>query len=240
MSTIRSLLLAAAGCVTPVAAGAQAIPPGTPSVVVQRIAQAIWPDQLFDSLGRPRPGFAPFAGAPLFESLTIEHRTVHVARLPGVEFYVGSAAGNCFDCGGRVAAVALRGDTSITLDALADLDELAARFGARFPQGDSAGIRGYLLDLLNATCLAGCPARLLGWQDPLPREDSLLARPAMPTSSAWRRSATYATVHPGRMEMEFVVLVPWQAIWTARIVQARDGGYLDISLHREAALGPYP
>jgi len=241
MTNVRNLLLAVAcSLVASRIARGQVIPAGTPTVVVRRISQAIWPDQLFDSAGRPERGFAPVAGAPLFSSLTIEHRRERVVRLPGVDFYLGGAAGNCFDCGARVAAVAIRGDTAITLQRPADFDQLPARLGIRFVQGDSAGIKEFILELLNASCLAGCPARLLGPDDRLARFDSVLARPMLPTTTIWRRSATYTSFRPGVMEMEFVVLIPRHGIWTAKVTQGREGGYLDLSFDQVAALELYP
>ena len=218
----------------------QVIPAGTPTAVVRRISQAIWPDQLFDTLGRPEPGFAPVGGAPLFTSLSITHRQDKVARLPGVEFYFGGAAGNCFDCGARVVAVATRGDTAITLQHPADLARLPARFGVRFAQWDSVGIREFVLELLNASCLAGCPADLLGAEDRIGRSDSVLARPVTPTTTVWRRSATFTNARAGVLQMEFVVLIPRHGIWTAKVTQGREGGYLDLSLDQVAALELYP
>lgn len=217
----------------------QVVPAGTPVVVLRRAAQAIWPDQLFDSTGHPEPGFVVDGFRPSFADLVIERRSEQVSRLPGVEFYYAHAySSGCSHCRNYVAAVAVRGDSSLTLMSPNDVNKLIPWFSAPIAAADSTSAREFLLETIRASCIIGCRTRWLRPSERLSENDSLYARHADPRFERqdWKRPRTYSHVSPGQLTMEFLLLDPARAIWVAHVQQQHGARSLNFFVEESAWL----
>jgi hypothetical protein len=220
---------------------AQSIPSDIPPVVVRRISQAIWPDQLFDSAGRPEPGFNVGGFRPSFSDLVIEGRAVEVSGLPGVRFYYGHAyPSQCSHCQTYIAAVAVLGDSSLTLMGPNEVNKLTSWRSIPIGLADSGEARRFVVETLRATCLVGCQVRWLPPTTPLSGNDSSYVRHVDGSFAHWSRPRTYSHVSPGQMTMEFLLIDPGQAIYQIRVQQQRDGRSLLYSIEPSAWFGLSP
>ena len=148
-------LLAAA----PTVFSQSAPPAGVPPSVLRRLAQALWPEVLFDSLGRPVPGFRVrgFRGNP-----SSGFRVESVASDPvvgGLEIWRGSVV-RCTDCQISSVAVVQDGPEFMTVLEAADLALPLESVLADGPV-DAARVRRVGLGLLERTCILGCGVRVL-------------------------------------------------------------------------------
>ncbi len=220
---------------------AQRIPATVPPVVVRRVAQAIWPDQLFDSLGRPEARFTGSPFRPDYEDLIIEPKGMTVSRLPGVSFYYGHAYPSaCSHCQMVVVAVAARGDSSVTLREVSEIGKLITWLDTPIAVHDSTAAKELLLQFLSATCLIGCDAQLLPPRKALSREDSAYIQSVGEGSRPWVRPRTYSHASPGQMEMEFLVINPGLMIWRIVVTQQHDGRYLSYQAVPSATMAIVP
>lgn len=219
---------------------AQRIPADIPAAVIRRVSQAIWPDQLFDSTGRPERGFSPDGFQPRFSDLVIEARDGKVTRLPGVRFFYGHAyPSHCSDCGMRVASVAVRGDSSLTLMGPDDINKLIPWLREPIALADSGAARELLLEILTASCIIGCRIEWLRPNQALSEADSSLARHVDGSFAHWTRPPTSSHVSPGQMEMQFL-LIETEAVWVVNVTQQGGGRFLRYAMDRSAWLGIRP
>jgi hypothetical protein len=144
---------------------AQAQRDSIPAEVRRRIAQAVWPENLFDSLGRPESGFVRRAFRPAYHDLLI-HQALPIPDLPGVTVWMGDAyPSGCSHCGTTVRGVARRGAMDITLMEPEDLELLAAWVDPPFEDADTVRVRQFVLNFLRSTCFLGCEVQLVSRSD---------------------------------------------------------------------------
>ena len=233
---------AAAVLVSPRVLTAQEIGEGVPAQVVRRVAQAIWPRQLFDSAGRPESPFQRSAFEPGYADLRITRSSASVARLPGVIFYVASAYPNsCSHCRTWRVAVVERDSVFLTVLESRDLADLLTWAEPRLADGDSLGIREFIVQVLGASCILGCgqmhQVRALR---ELPATEAQLLRPVDDDKQNWRFPRTYTHSSPGQMYMEFVLRQPSSVLYRVVVQQGESGRSLTFSIEPTAYLGIYP
>ncbi len=158
MNTVRTAaVLAALIAAAPATAPAQQIDSSVPSVVVRRIAQAIWPRQLFDSLGRPERTFERRAFEPAWEDIRVRRVSGSIAGVPDIDVFVGTAyPDGCSHCRTWVAAVVTRGNDALTMTEPSHLMDLLGWIEPRGLQHDSVAVKRFVLSALGATCLLSC------------------------------------------------------------------------------------
>src|SRR5688572_19770824 len=135
---------------------AQPASDSVPVEVRRRLAQAIWPENLFDSQGRPESGFIRRGFRPDFEDLRIR-RGAPLPDLPGVTVWIGSAyPTGCSHCATVVRAVVQRDSQFITLLEPTDLPLLVAWVQPAFQHADTVRVREFIVAFLRSSCFLGC------------------------------------------------------------------------------------
>ena len=186
-----------------------------PAEVRRRIAQAIWPENLFDSTGRPERGFMRRPFQPAFADLHIR-RVTTPAVLPGVSLFVGEARpSECSHCGTRRYAVAQRDSTFQTL---LDPDDIAylAPWASPDVLGDPVTLRTFVLTALQATCLIGCDVQHVRKRSDVPDADSPFLRPADEGASTWQMPRAYSWQRNGGVLVEFALHSLGRGVFSAR------------------------
>lgn len=189
-------------------------PDAIPGEVRRRIAQAVWPENLFDSAGQPEPGFVRRYYRPALTDLRVR-RAMTPPGLPGVSLFVGEARqSDCSHCGTITYAVAQRGATFLTLlgpDDIADLVNWAT------PEtvSDTVALREFALATLRATCLIGCDVRQVQDRNEVPNADSPFLRGANEQSSSWDMPRTYSWQANGGVLVAFALYAPGMGVYGA-------------------------
>jgi len=136
-----------------------------PAEVRRRIAQAVWPENLFDSLGRPESGFVRREFRPAFHDLLIRQASP-IRDLPGVTVWMGNAyPSECSHCRSVVRGVARRGTTFITLMEPEDLELLADWVDPPFERADTVRVRQFVVNFFRSTCFLRCEIQLVSRGD---------------------------------------------------------------------------
>ena len=203
MSPFARICILTCAATAPVAA--QSIPPDVPPPVTRRLMQAMWPEYLFDSMGRPeepisrRARWPKTMGYPNYPDLRIAIKHLAVPRLGNVTLYVATTTASCSDCGQYVRVVAQHGTAMITLIEDSDIGLLLDQASPPFLTGDSVDVREAAFALLRASCFSGCDLRWVGRQSDV--SEPYVRNALKPDSgyATWDDSATGSAVHDGRL-----------------------------------------
>lgn len=214
MSNLRVLLfvllVACAACLERAQSGDE-----VPGEVRRRLAQAIWPENLFDAAGNPEPGFVRRPFRPDFADLQVR-RGLGVPELPGVAFYVAEAyPSGCSHCRTWRAAVAERGEQRITLLAPEDLQHLASWVGRPVLE-DSSRLRAFILGALQSTCLVGCDPIQVRNPSDIPDAASPFLRAVNGEGGEWSMPRTYSWQSDGATVVEFPLFVRGTGVFITR------------------------
>jgi len=186
-----------------------------PNEVRRRIAQAIWPENLFDSTGAPERDFIRRPFRPTFADLRIR-RVSALPTLPAVELYVGSAySSGCFDCRTWTYAVAQHGTQFLTMLGPDDIGYLAPWVPQKV-LSDSTRLRGFVIDVLGATCLLGCEVKQVHRRAEIPDVDSPFLRAADGENTTWQMPRTYSWQRNGGVLLEFALFGAGSGVYTVR------------------------
>ena len=150
-SLIRGAVLCLLSIGAPARAHTQQAPP---PAIRRRLAQALWPEVLFDSTGHPSGRLHVRGGRGDPRTSLRLAPAAPVTGMPGVQVFVGDAF-RCFDSRSDIAAVAVRGADTVTLREPADLQLVLPWLGDSLTAADSARIRHATMAWLDATCLLG-------------------------------------------------------------------------------------
>ena len=202
---------------------AQEIELGTPAPVVRRIAQAVWPENLFDSLGHPEPGFVHVPSRPKYSDLRITKRTEVPDRFAGVILYAGSAyPSDCFHCRGVRRAVAQRASEYVTLLEPEEIEQLLPWAAPALAITDSVELREAIVGLLELSCLLGCEIQHVRERAEVPRADFWSA--ADPNAEGWAMPRTYSHVSSTGLTLDFPVLAR-DGLFQIKAALDRRGNY---------------
>lgn len=218
---------------------AQNVSGPVPAPVVRRIAQAIWPEQLFDPAGRPEGGWVARRSSPGYSDLHISEAKTGLTRLPRVRIYSGRAyPAGCFHCGTVRRAVAERDGQYVTL---MDPDDLALILNwsePHFRVRDSLLIRDVIVQLLTASELLGPRAQRVNSRADLPATLEGWWRPADVRDSTWNVPRTYSHGLPGGLTLEFPVLAG-ATLYGVGLQFEEDSTYsMVVSVAADATLNP--
>jgi len=128
--------------------------------IERRLRQALWPEVLIGPDGMPEPGYhvSTMRGNPTQRLyVTIES---DLPSFPRVRIY-RAAAFRCFDCGEPPVSVVTRDSLVMTVISVSDLENVLPLAQPAPAFGDSTQFSGVVLELLRATCLIGCGARVI-------------------------------------------------------------------------------
>jgi len=193
-----ALVLVVASC----SAGQQESP--VPNEVRRRIAQAVWPENLFDSSGQPDRGFVRRPFRPEFADLHIR-RAGAIDGLSGATLFVGTAVPSaCIHCAEPTYAVAQRGSEFVSLLGPEDIAYLAPWAG-KDVLGDSVRLRSFVISALRETCFLGCEVKQILERSEVPHPDSLFLRPIGEDRGPWRVPRTYSWQQDGGVVLEFAI-----------------------------------
>jgi len=186
-----------------------------PNEARRRIAQAIWPENLFDSTGRPAPGFVRRPFRPAYADLRIR-AGVLTEVLPSTRFFIGTAYPSvCDHCGTRTVVVAERGGEMRTLLEPSDIEYLAD-WAPVSALSDSTSLRSFVLASLRATCFLGCDVRQVRRRSDIPNVDSPFLRPEDSHAKSWKFPRTYAWQRNGGVQVEMPLWAPGDGLYEAR------------------------
>lgn len=212
-----SMFLAAGGCNAP---NNDHAADTIPHQVRRRLAQAIWPENLFDSTGQPEPGFVRRGYKPEFSDLRIRHARAPEV-LPDVMLFIGEAVSSgCPHCGVSRYAVAQRDSTFFTLLRAEDIAYLA-RWAKPGALADSVALREFVISSLRATCLVGCDVRQVHDRSEVPDADTPFLRPVGGDRTGWKIPRTYAWQRNGGVLVDFALLSHARGVYS---VHAETGG----------------
>jgi hypothetical protein len=149
---------------------------GVPSVVMRRLTQAIWPDLLFDSTGKPEQPFKRLRwpmGYPDYNHLQVSTHPVKSARFLADTMYAALVPSETNHGAPTRRAVWRRASDAITLLEPSDIGLVLDRASPALTVADSLELRQTALDLLAASCLLACDVsfpvqRRVGAGDRLP------------------------------------------------------------------------
>jgi hypothetical protein len=203
--------------------------PAIPNEARRRIAQAMWPENLFDSTGRSEGRFIRRAFQPAYADLEIRPAAAPVG-LPDVSLFVGTAyPSGCSHCGTRTYVVAQRGAEFISLLSPEDIQYLAP-WATPEALGDSVALRTFVISVLRATCFLGCEVRQVHRRSEIPDADSPFLRRADGQEGAWQLPRTYAWQRNGGVLVDIALLAPGYGIYAVRAsYEGRDRLRVSIS-----------
>jgi hypothetical protein len=212
----------------PVEGQAQTGNKSVPVEVRRRLAQAIWPESLFDSQGRPESGFIRRGFRPAFADLRIR-RVAPLPDLPGVTVWIGSAyPTGCSHCATVVRAVVQRDSQFITLLEPTDIPLLVEWVQPAFQHADTVRVREFIVAFLRSSCFLGCELAPIAPTEGVPSSElRMFHAPDYPDQPV-AIPRTYSHVSSAGLSLEFVVRTI-DAIY--RITAARDWrGSLSLSV----------
>src|SRR5262245_8421709 len=185
-----------------------------PSEVRRRIAQAIWPENLFDSAGKPERGFTRRPVRPAFRDLQIRPAS-SIDGMPNVVVYVGQAkVSGCVHCGTYTVAVAQRDTSFVSLLGPRDLEFLAA-WAATDRLADTASLRRLVISQLRATCFIGCDVQHVGSRAEVLQGNPFLV-PVDANATRWRLPNTYSWQKNVGAVVDFPVYSPGFGVYAVR------------------------
>jgi hypothetical protein len=193
------------------------VPPG----VRRRIAQAVWPENLFDAAGQPERGFVRRALQPAYSELRIR-RVAAPASLPGVTLFIGEARNaDCVHCRAVTYAVAQHDSTFVSLLNPDDVQYLAVWAKPAILR-DSTALRSFVQASLEATCLIGCDLKQVRRREDVPDADSPFLR-AVDDSRDWKMPRTYSWQQNGGVLVEFVLYSAGRGVYAAKAESESEG-----------------
>jgi len=144
------------------------------SDIERRLRQALWPEVLIGADGMPEPGYhvSTMRGDPK-QPLRVAIDS-SLPSFPGLRIYSATAL-RCIDCWEPPVSVVTRDSLKMTIISVADLASVLPLAGPPIGFGDTTRFRGAVLELLRATCLLGCGARLITSKKDLSDPDRMLA-----------------------------------------------------------------
>ena len=192
-----------------------------PPDVRRRIAQAVWPENLFDAAGQPERGFVRRPLRPAYSELRIR-RVTAPAALPGVTFFIGEARNaDCVHCGAVTYAVAQHDSTFVSLLDPDDVQYLAV-WTKPAALRDSAALRNFVQAALEATCLIGCDLKQVRRREDVPDADSPFLR-AVDDTREWKMPRTYSWQQNGGVAVEFVLHSAGRGVYGASAESESQG-----------------
>ena len=175
-----------------------------PNEVRRRLAQVVWPENLFDSTGAPERGFVRRTFQPAYADLRIRSGDT-VGTLPGVALYIGTAyPSGCFDCRTRRYAVAKRAGEYVSLLRPDDIQYLGV-WASPEAFRDTASLRQFVLRTLAATCLVECDLAIVTKLADLGYPDSTLVTSSASPSRPVPIPRAYARQQDGWLVVEFAL-----------------------------------
>lgn len=186
-----------------------------PPEVRRRIAQAIWPENLFDASGNPERGFIRRRFRPAFGDLHIR-RVNGLDGMPNVALYVGQAVvSSCDHCGTYTVAVAERDSAFLSVLGPNDLEYLLA-WATTDRLSDSVSLRSLVVSELRATCFIGCDVKQVRDVAEIAERESPFLRPVDDSVRHWRLPRTYSWQRNGSVLTEFAVYSPGFGVYAVR------------------------